>query len=82
MFPALSGTGSGTATAYLWQHAIMIVSSGHKGVWIDIGNNKPGLILQQRKRGDRWRDYLVDGKQVVSPVDIETLPAGKYRLVN
>jgi hypothetical protein len=27
----------------LWQHAPMIVSSEHLGVWIDLGNNKPGM---------------------------------------
>ena len=28
-----------------------------------------------------WRDYLKDGKPVTAPVDIETLPPGKYLLV-
>jgi len=27
-----------------------------------------------------WRDYLVDGEPVKSPIDIDALPAGKYRL--
>jgi len=27
------------------------------------------------------RDYTVDGEQVLSPVDIDVLPAGRYRLV-
>jgi hypothetical protein len=56
----------------------MIVSSGHSGVWIDLGDNKPGMKLQRRERG---QNYLVERKVVISPVDIETLPAGKYRLV-
>ena len=28
-----------------------------------------------------WRDYTVDGEQVLSPVDIDALPFGVYRLV-
>jgi len=59
----------------------MIVSSGHKGDWIDLGNNKPGMKLQRRERGQDWKNYLVNRRLVKSPVDIETLPAGKYRLV-
>ncbi len=55
----------------------MVISSGHLGVQIDIGNDKPGMILQYRKRGERWRDYMKDGKVVRSPVDIERLPAGR-----
>ncbi len=59
----------------------LIVSSGHTGVWIDIGDNKPGMKLQRRERGQEWKNYLVNRRLVKSPVDIETLPAGKYRLV-
>jgi hypothetical protein len=43
---------------------------------IDWGNDEPGMTLQRREGGE-WVDY----KAVKSPVDIETLPAGKYRLV-
>jgi hypothetical protein len=35
----------------------------------------------QRQDGNDWVDYKVDGKLVKSPVDIDTLPAGRYRLV-
>ena len=28
-----------------------------------------------------WRDYTVDGEVVRSPVDLDKLPAGRYRLV-
>ncbi len=28
-----------------------------------------------------WNDYLVDGEVVKSPVDVDTLPWGKYQLV-
>ena len=42
------------------------------------------MILQREYRegnGLVWRDYLKDGKPVTTPVDIEILPRGKYRLV-
>ena len=29
-----------------------------------------------------WRDYTVDGEAVKSPVDIDALPFGAYRLIN
>jgi len=38
-------------------------------------------MILQRFEGRAWVDYLVKGQRVLSPVDIETLPAGKYRLV-
>ena len=28
-----------------------------------------------------WRDYTVDGEAVKSPVDLNALPTGRYRLV-
>ena len=28
-----------------------------------------------------WRDYMAEGETVRSPIDIETLPWGKYQLV-
>jgi hypothetical protein len=59
----------------------MIVSSVHTGVYIDLGNNKPGMKLQRQERGQDWQIYLVKRRLVKSPVDIETLAAGKYRLV-
>ncbi len=39
------------------------------------------MTLQRRDREQDyfvWRDYLVDGKVVKSPVDIDSLPAGRY----
>lgn len=42
------------------------------------------MVLQRRKREggiNIWNGYLVDGEMVVSPVDINKLPSGKYRLV-
>ena len=57
----------------------MILSAGDLGIEIDFWANEPGAILQ-RKEEDGWRDYLIDGEQ--APVDIETLPAGRYRLLD
>ena len=54
-------------------------------VLLDLGKDEPSMILQYRdaERGYVvWRDYTVDGdEQVLSPVDIDVLPAGRYRLV-
>jgi hypothetical protein len=61
----------------------MMLAAGDLGVLIDFGNNKLGSILQRRENpfGDVWRDYIVDGKPVIAPVDIESLLPGEYRLV-
>ena len=58
----------------------MIVAGTGPPIWIDLGKDEPGMILQ-RFDGRVWVDYLVDGEVVKSPVDIEALPPGKYRLV-
>ena len=42
------------------------------------------MTLQYRQIERRrivWRDYQVDGDVVKSPVDIDELPAGVYRLI-
>ena len=57
----------------------MIYSAGDLGVEIDFGNDQPGAILQRKEKG-HWHDYLVDGKPVVNPFNVETLPPGFYRL--
>jgi hypothetical protein len=57
----------------------MIYSLGELGVEIDFGLNTPGTILQRKEKG-HWRDYLVDGKPVVNPFNVKTLPRGFYRL--
>jgi hypothetical protein len=57
----------------------MIWSAGDLGIEIDFGSDQPGAILQRKDRG-YWRDYLVDGEPVVNPFDVESLPAGRYRL--
>ena len=55
------------------------------GIGIGLGRNEPGMTLQYRddERGQIvWRDYTVEGKALKSPVDIDGLPAGVYRLIN
>jgi hypothetical protein len=58
----------------------MITESTSPFLYIDSGNDEPGMTLQRRD-GKDWVDYKVDGKVVKSPVDIDALPAGKYRLI-
>ena len=58
----------------------MIYSAGDLGVEIDFGNDKPGAVLQRKDKG-YWHDYLVDGKPVTNPFDVESLPPGIYRVV-
>ena len=51
---------------------------------IDLGNNEPGMTLQRECREGGylvWRDVLKYGQLVKSPVDIDALPFGIYRLV-
>jgi hypothetical protein len=57
----------------------MIYSAVDLVIEIDFGPDQPGAILQ-RKEKCYWHDYLVDGKPVVNPFDVETLPPGWYRL--
>ena len=57
----------------------MIYSAGDLGVEIDFGKDKPGAVLQRKEKG-YWHDYLVDGKPVVNPFDVEMLVPGYYRL--
>jgi hypothetical protein len=59
----------------------MIVEGTHPFIRVDLGKNKPGMTLQRLEKSE-WVDYKVDGKVVKSPVDIDTLPAGVYRLIN
>ena len=68
----------------LWQHNPMITAGTSPPIWIDYGKDEPGMTLQREYReGGKlvWRDYTVDGEVVVSPVDIDALPAGVYRLL-
>ena len=59
----------------------MIVAGTGPSIYIDLGRDEPGMTLQ-RLEGREWVDYLVDGQVVKSPVKIDKLPAGKYRLTN
>ncbi len=38
------------------------------------------MTLQREVKRNQWIDYLVNSKPVKSPVDIDALPAGRYRL--
>jgi hypothetical protein len=58
----------------------MITAGTGSLIYIDLGKDEPGMTLQ-RLEGREWMDYEMDGVPVLSPVDIETLPPGKYRLV-
>jgi hypothetical protein len=58
----------------------MITESTSPFLYIDSGNDEPDMTLQRREDRE-WVDYKVDGKVVKSPVDIDALPAGRYRLV-
>jgi hypothetical protein len=58
----------------------MIVEGTHPPINIDLGSNEQGMTLQ-RLEDCEWVDYKVDGEVVKSPVDIDALPAGRYRLV-
>ena len=53
--------------------------AGDLALEIDFGRNQPGAILQRKVKGE-YQDYLIDGKPVVNPFTVETLPPGFYRL--
>ena len=62
----------------------MIVAGTSPPIHIDLGKDEPGMTLQCRDVENGyivWRDYLVDGEVVKSPVVLDKLPAGVYRLV-
>ena len=59
---------------WLWQHDPMITATS-PFLYIDWGDDEPGMTLQRRD-GNDWVNYKV----VKSPVDIDALPFGKYRL--
>ena len=58
----------------------MISAGTSPPISIDYGKDEPGMTLQ-RLDGREWVDYEVDGEVVISPVKIEKLPPGRYRLV-
>ena len=62
----------------------MITTSTSPFLYIDSGNDEPGMTLQREYRDGRylvWRDFKVEGKVVNSPVDIDSLFPGVYQLV-
>jgi len=62
----------------------MIVAGTSPLIWMDLGKDEPGMVLQRRYReGGKyaWNDYQVDGQTVTAPIKIESLPSGNYRLV-
>jgi hypothetical protein len=61
-----------------WLNSMIIAGTGP--IYIDLGKDEPDMTLQSRE-GREWVDYVVDGQVVKSPVKIDKLPAGKYRLV-
>lgn len=58
----------------------MIVAGTGPLIYIDLGKDEPGMVLQ-RLEGRVWVDYELGGEVVKSPVKIDKLPPGKYRLV-
>jgi len=58
----------------------MITAGTSSFLYFDSGKDEPGMTLQRLDR--EWVDYKADGKVVTSPVDIDALPSGTYRLVN
>jgi hypothetical protein len=57
----------------------MILSAVDLVIEIDFETDKPGAILQRKEKG-YWHDYLVDGKPVTNPFDVEALLPGHYQL--
>ena len=58
----------------------MIYSAGDLGIEIDLGRNRPGAILQRKDDGI-WKEVHIGGKPAVSPIDMERLRPGHYRLM-
>ena len=58
----------------------MIVAGTSPFLYIDLGKDKPGLRLQRLESGNRWADVVKKGKVVESPIDIDDLRSGIYRL--
>ncbi len=57
----------------------MLYSADDLCIEIDFETDKPGAVLQRNEKG-YWHDYLIDGKPVAKPFDVESLPLGLYRL--
>ena len=59
----------------------MIIQAGDLAVELDTGTNKPGSILQ-RFDGAEWHDCTVNGECLVYPIEINSLPPGKFRMTD
>jgi hypothetical protein len=59
----------------------VITAGTYPPITIDLGKDEPGMTLQREVERGQWIDYLVDGETVKSPVDLDALPAGRYRLL-
>ena len=59
----------------------MVIQSGEYGVTLDTGVNRIDSKLQHLT-AEGWQDYLESGEPKLGPIDISTLPAGKYRYVS
>ena len=62
----------------------MITAGTYPPISIDLGKDVPGMTPQREYReGGKliWRDVVIDGETVKSPVDIDELPIGRYRLI-
>ena len=68
-------------TVHSYGNIIPCITAGsYPPISIDLGKDEPGMTLQREVKRDQWIDYLVNNKPVKSPVDLDALPAGKYRL--
>jgi hypothetical protein len=63
----------------------MIAEGAYPPIHIDLGKDEPGMILQREYNEGGylvWRDVMKDSDaEVKSPVDIDALFPGVYRLV-
>ena len=61
---------------------MIIIDRTSPPISINLGRNDPGMTLQREVKRDQWINYLVNGEPVKSPVDLDALLAGKYRLIH
>ena len=61
----------------------MITAGTYPPISIDLDKEESGMTLQRLYQEDGkliWRDVVINGQVVKSPVDIDALPFGVYRL--
>ena len=83
-YAPLTASVSETSTI-LWQYGYVIVAGILPLFWIDLGKDEPGMTLQREYREAGllvWRNFLKSGEMIKSPVDIDGLPSGEYRLLD